>query len=161
MQDCYRVKSLSALSPEVINNPAIYSLLTNKYHQASELGVNMNIECFIDFQKLNMKVYEFTKVLGILLDNAIEAASSSKKKYILIDVYDESNTIIFEISNSYTGKMNLESINIKGYSTKGNKRGLGLYIMNNLLIKCNNIKVEQTVNNRVHIFNTKILVNKK
>lgn len=73
LSDCSRSNNLSTLSPEVINEPAIYSLLTNKYHKANELGIDINIEAFLDFHKLNMKIYEFTKILGILLDNAIEA----------------------------------------------------------------------------------------
>ena len=155
-----KIKNIHNLPPGLkgIFYYKLHGLDDHKY----EININVSKKSVKNIKKISSNDYmTLYKIIGIILDNAIEAASSSKKKYILIDVYDESNTIIFEISNSYTGKMNLESINIKGYSTKGNKRGLGLYIMNNLLIKCNNIKVEQTVNNRVHIFNTKILVNKK
>ena len=59
--------------PEVINNPAIYSLLTSKYHDSEEKGIGFNVDVFMDLRTLNMKEYEFTRILGILLDNAIEA----------------------------------------------------------------------------------------
>lgn len=152
LQDCYRVKSLSALSPEVINNPAIYSLLTNKYHQASELGVNMNIECFIDFQKLNMKVYEFTKVLGILLDNAIEAAKECENKTVNIVIRNDFkvNRQLVIIENTYMNKnVNTERIYEKGFTSKPNNTGLGLWETRQILKRNNNLNLFTSKNNEL------------
>lgn len=61
--DCQKVNNLSALSPSVINDPAIYSLLTNKYHLADEKGITINLEIFLDLTTLNVKTYEFTRIL--------------------------------------------------------------------------------------------------
>ena len=36
LQDCNRVNNLTALSPTVINNPAIYNVVAAKYHRADE-----------------------------------------------------------------------------------------------------------------------------
>lgn len=152
LQDCYRVKSLSALSPEVINNPAIYSLLTNKYHQASELGVNMNIECFIDFQKLNMKVYEFTKVLGILLDNAIEAAKECETKTVNIVIRNDFkvNRQLVIIENTYMNKnVDTEKIYEKGFTSKQNNTGLGLWETRQILKRNNNLNLFTSKNNEL------------
>ena len=45
----------------------------------------MNIgKKFIDLTELKIKPYEFTRILGILLDNSIEAAQECDKKYINI-----------------------------------------------------------------------------
>ena len=82
LDDCQRGNNLTALNPSIINNPAIYSLLASKYYVASEQGININLEVFFDLNELNMKIYEFTRVLGILLDNAIEAASQCDEKII-------------------------------------------------------------------------------
>ncbi len=61
--DCQKVNNLSALSPTVINEPAIYSLLTNKYYLADEKGITINLEVFLDLTELNIKPYEFTRIL--------------------------------------------------------------------------------------------------
>ena len=82
LEDCQRVTNLTTLSPEVINNPAVYSLLTAKYHKADELGIKINLQIFLNLNDLNMKIYEFTRVLGILLDNAIEATANCEEKVI-------------------------------------------------------------------------------
>ena len=68
------------LNPNIINNPGIYSLLTTKYNEAEELDIKMNITVLWDLSKINMKIYEFTKILGILIDNSIDAAKESEEK---------------------------------------------------------------------------------
>lgn len=61
--DCQKINNLSALSPTVINDPAVYSLLTNKYHLADEKGITIHLEVFLDLTDLHMKMYEFTRIL--------------------------------------------------------------------------------------------------
>ena len=150
LQDCYKVNSLSSLNPEVINNPAIYSLLTNKYHQATELDINMNIETFIDFNKLNMKVYEFTKVLGILLDNAIEAAKECNEKTINIIIRKDFNINrqLVIVENTYTDKnIDTEKIYEKGFTSKQNNTGLGLWEIRQILKRNKNLNLFTSKNN--------------
>ena len=80
--DCQRVNNLYLLNPEVINNDGIYNLLTKKYQEATEKGIKVNMTFLLDLSKLNMKIYEFARILGILLDNAIEASSECDEKII-------------------------------------------------------------------------------
>ena len=94
--------------------------------------------------------------MGIVIDNAIEASSKTNNKYILIDIYND-NGIVIEISNSFKGKVDINSINDKYYSTKGKNRGLGLFIINKL-IKSSNISYEQFINDS--IFTTIIKIKK-
>lgn len=150
LSDCSRSNSLSTLSPEVINEPAIYSLLTNKYYKASELGIDINIEAFLDFNKLNMKIYEFTKILGILLDNVIEAANECENKIINITICKDFkvNRQLLIIENTYTNKdVNTEKIYEKGFSSKQNNTGLGLWETRKILKRNNNLNLFTTKNN--------------
>ena len=82
LDDCKKVNNLAVLNPELINNPAIYSLLTSKYHQAESLGIIMNFEVFLDLKSLNIKTYDLSRILGVLIDNAIEASSMCDGKEI-------------------------------------------------------------------------------
>lgn len=65
-------------------------------------------------------------VIGILLDNAYEAAICSQEKIINIEVYREKNNFIIIIENSYKGSSDMSKIDEQGYSTKGAGRGFGL-----------------------------------
>lgn len=149
LSDCSRSNNLSTLSPEVINEPAVYSLLTNKYYKANELGIEVNIEAFLDFHKLDMKIYEFTKILGILLDNAIEAAQECEKKVINVTICKDFNVNrqLLVIENTYKNKsIDTEKIYEKGFSSKQNNTGLGLWETRQILKRNNNLNLFTTKN---------------
>lgn len=144
LDDCQRVNNLTLLSPDVINNPAIYSLLTSKYHRAEELGIKINLEIFMDLATIHMKIYEFTRILGILLDNAIESASQCDEKVIYIELRKDSkrNKQLIIIKNTYSNQeLDMSKLFEKGYSTKPDKEnhGLGLWEVNQILRKNNNL----------------------
>lgn len=151
LDDCQRVNNLSLLSPEVINNPAIYSLLASKYHTANELGIKVNIEVFMDLQNINMKIYELTRVLGILLDNAIEASKECEEKEITLTIRKDvrANKQLFIIENTYLNKdVNIDEIFEKGKTSKTNEdaknHGLGLWEIRNLVKERKNLNLYTT-----------------
>lgn len=151
LQDCGRTNNLTALNPEVINNPAIYNVLATKYHKADEIGVQINLGIFIDLNKIekHMKIYEFTRILGILLDNAIEAASECENKIIHVSFRKEQNRrrLLVIIDNTYKNKdINVDKIYEKDFSTKSKETnsGLGLWEVRQILKKNNNLNLYTT-----------------
>lgn len=149
--DCNKINNLNILSPSVINEPAIYSLLTNKYHLAESKGITVNLEIFMDSRELRMKVYEFTRILGILMDNAIEAANECEEKIINVairkDFHSERQLLIIE--NTYTNKeIDTEKIYEKGYSTKEHNTGIGLWEVREILKKNNNLNLFTSKNEK-------------
>ena len=143
-KDVVKINNLGTLNSEVINNPAVFILISSKYSKALELGIQMNINVFIDLNKLNMKIYEFTRVLGILLDNAIEAAKECDEKIINIEIRKESkrNRQILLIENTYSNKnVDTEKIFEKKYSTKKGNSGLGLWEVRKILTKNTNLNL--------------------
>ena len=78
LKDCRNVNNMGILDPRIINNPAVYSIITTKYYLAQENNIIMNIEVMIDFKEIEVNSYELCRILSILLDNAIEAAKESK-----------------------------------------------------------------------------------
>ena len=146
-EDCEKVNNLYILNPDSINNPGIYNLLTSKYHEATEKGIDVNIYFLLDLNDLHMKIYEFARILGILLDNAIEAAEQSKEKIINISFRkdDKNNRNIILIENSYTNKeIDIDTIFHKGYTEKENHSGIGLWEVRKLLSKNNNVNLFTT-----------------
>lgn len=146
LEDCQRVNNLALLSPEVINNPAIYSLLTSKYHTATEAGINVTLEIFMDLSTINMKIYDLTRILGILIDNAIEASKQCEEKEIVITFRKDSrkNKQLFIIENTYTNKdVNIDEIFEKGKTSKKTKdsknHGLGLWEVRQTVKKNKNL----------------------
>lgn len=151
LDDCQKVNNLALLSPDVINNPAIYSLITAKYHKAMEHGIKIDLEVFMDLTNINMKIYLLTRVLGILIDNAIEAAKDCEEKEIIITFRKDiqKNKQLFIIQNTYSNKdVNIDEIFEKGKTSKANNdsksHGLGLWEIRQLLKKNNNLNLYTT-----------------
>lgn len=142
VDDSERVNNLYILNPEVVNNDGIYNLLTKKYHEADSKDIKVNITFLLDLSTLNMKIYEFARILGILLDNAIEASSECEEKIInLIFRNDTKNhTQLLIVENTYADKtVDTEKIFEKGISGKENHTGLGLWEVRKLVNKNQNI----------------------
>lgn len=145
--DCQRVNNLTNLNPESINNPAIYAILASKYLKADELGIQINLDVFLNLNKLNMKIYEFTRILGILLDNAIEASSKCDEKIVKVEIRKDfkANRQILIISNTYNNKeVDTDKIFEKGYTSKTDNKhshGLGLWEVRQILKKNNNLNL--------------------
>ena len=152
--DCQRVNNLYILNPEVVNNDGIYNLLTKKYYEADSKDIKVNITFLLDLSKLNMKIYEFARILGILLDNAIEASSECKEKIINLIFREDSknNRQLIIVENTYKNKdVDTEKIFEKGISGKEKHQGLGLWEVRKLVAKNKNINLFTTKNDKFFI----------
>ena len=149
--DCQKVNNLYVLNPKLINNPGVYSLLTTKYHEAEEKGIKVNMSLLLDLSKLNMKIYEFTRVLGILLDNAIDASSECEEKLMNIIFRDDAKNHrqLIIVENTYKDKnVDTEKIFNKGFSGKENHTGLGLWEVRKILSKNKNLDLYTSKNEK-------------
>ena len=63
-----------------IKNAGILGLLTTKMNYAKELHVDLKIVVYNNIEEINMKISELHEILGIILDNAIEAAKQSNER---------------------------------------------------------------------------------
>ena len=140
IKECHHVNIMEMLNYQVLDNPAIYAVLLNKYKVAKESGIEMNLEILINLSTYNEKAYIISRMLGILLDNAIEASIESKEKIINVrfvkKINENKSSIIIE--NTYNDKdIDLDKIFEKNYSTKKAKRnsGLGLWKIKNIISK--------------------------
>ena len=142
--DCKKINDLNLLSPDLINNNAIFSLLSTKYYEAVNKGLTVNLYFFLDLQEVKIKTYELSRILGILLDNAIDAATESQEKFINITFRRQNNKSrdIVIIENSYADKnLDIDEIFLKGVSHKESHSGLGLWEVRKILSKHNNLNL--------------------
>ncbi len=139
--DVHTLKYLSFLTPEKIKEPGIFNLVLNKCLLAQSEGVEPKVEISTVLEKGDLKdySYKFSKILGILLDNAIEATKNSKYKNknfhfeILKDYDSNSKTIIISNKFDNSNKLTVEKCFEKDFSTKKIKSGFGLYEVKKLI----------------------------
>lgn len=146
LQDCKKTNNLYSLNPDVINQSAIYNILATKYYTADEQKIQINLDVFLNLQEIeqHMKIYEFTRILGILLDNAIEAAKECEEKTINVIFRKEENKhrILAIVENTYDNKdVDIDRIYQKGQTSKDGNSGLGLWKIREILKKNNNLNL--------------------
>lgn len=102
-----------------------------------KIKYNLNISRDVrttDLIKLDEElVLKICKILGVFLDNSIEAVKELKKKEISIEMYTIDNQLCIDITNNFKGSLDLDKINNIKYTTKGNGHGYGLTLVNNIL----------------------------
>ena len=143
-KECDNLNNLAALNPETINNPSIYAILADKYTKANAKNIKIELGIFLDLNSLNIDTYELTRILGILLDNSIEAAQECEKKYISVRfIMDHrKNRQLVIVENTYKDKtIDTYKIFEKSYSTKPHNTGLGLWEVNKILKKHDNLAI--------------------
>lgn len=110
-----------------------------------DIVINYNLKNFI-----NDKDYiDLCDVIGICLDNAIEAVKTIDKKIIFVDIYCEAEKIIIKIYNEFNNVVSLNEIGNKNYSTKKKKSGIGIHYINEL--KNKKLKYKMEIKNNLFI----------
>ena len=141
MDETKVITTLDNLNPNKIKDPAIFGILNGKYKKAKENKLKMEVTVFGDTDKMAIDTFDLTRMLGILLDNAIEAAKTSKKKKITFSITERKDDVMFEITNTFSDKnIDIDKIKQKGVSSKGKNRGLGLYKVEEIIKKYDTVE---------------------
>lgn len=85
-----------------------------------------------------MDLWDFTRCLGILLDNAAEAALGTGTPWVEMILLSQKGRLSLRVSNPYAGTIDPDKIWAEGFSTKGTGRGLGLASYQRMLAGCPN-----------------------
>lgn len=133
-----------------------------KFIEAEKRGikVSLNISKLVENSYLgDMKTKDFkdlTRIIGVYLDNAIEAASTSKDKKLGIEIYEVKGIIEIIISNTYDNAIEKDKVGNERYSTKGKNRGHGLLLVKRILNENNRITSETKITDSLYIQTIKI-----
>ena len=111
------------------------------YHKLSKMEDN-NIKYYLyvdqnlkdkDIESFDLKTYrDLTKLLGVFLDNAIDAALKSKEKEIEVELKDKDDCLLLTISNTYDKNTDINKVGKSGFTTKGVGHGFGLSIVKDI-----------------------------
>jgi two-component system, CitB family, sensor histidine kinase MalK len=116
-----------------IKDPALAGFLMGKLSYAREENVELIIEMntLIPEPEKPQIIHELITILGNLIDNAIEAMGVSSKKTLEVNLHYHDQFLTLEVLDSGPGipEEIQNRILEKGYSTKGENRGYGLYLV--------------------------------
>ncbi|MBR3134264.1 MAG: GHKL domain-containing protein [Clostridia bacterium] len=146
VKECQDINNSQSINQNVINNPAIYHLINNKYELAEKNDIKMKVDVLFNLNKIRVSDYDICRILGILIDNALEAAMECDDKFVSIKfVYDSLNRrYLIIIENPFKNSLiDINKIYEKGFSSKKKKidHGLGLWKVKQILKKNKNMMI--------------------
>ncbi len=106
--------------------PEVRSLLLSKLAVMGEKGVACRLEALYPVTEVDMDVWDFVRCLGILTDNAMEAALETEQPWVEIVLLAQDGRLFLRVSNPYGNTIEPEKMWREGWSTKGADRGVGL-----------------------------------
>lgn len=120
------------------SNPAINGLLQAKQLDCEDRGILVELKIETRLEKLKVPSWEMCRVLGNLIDNAMDATEENRNKYLKIEILEESQEYRFFVKNN--GKKIPEELISRifepGFTTKGEKgQGMGLAISKGIIEK--------------------------
>ena len=107
-------------------NTEIDSIINYKIDKAKIYGISSEISLKIP-EKLNIRAFDLSVVMGNLLDNAIEAASRSEgEKLVKVSAELESNVLYISIANTFDGYLSYKNGNLETTNQDKAHHGIGL-----------------------------------
>lgn len=145
---------LSAL--QKIDHPAIRGIFMTKLLLAQEKGISVHLEMTgkIIFPK-DVFDLNLIRILGILLDNAIEEVDALGKGELAVAFFQEKDALVILIQNTVRNPVEpLYQLKKQGFSTKGKGRGYGLSTVDELMSQTSTLLLETTISQ--HLFVQKL-----
>ncbi|ADF98994.1 sensor histidine kinase [Clostridium botulinum F str. 230613] len=129
------------------------AILSTKLIKASSMNIDINVHIVEDIDYIHMNIMDLCRIIGILMDNAIEASGECEAPKICIVVANKNDYVVIAVHNNFFGdKPLIHKIYKEGFSTKGRGRGLGLYTVKNIIdIKYENVFLNTSIEGNVFI----------
>lgn len=140
-QGDYKLNQLSN-----INVMEIKSLLSAKMIYAHESGIDVTIDIPDKVDSFLIDTVDLARILGIFLDNAIEATLMTEQPEIGINILQNKNGVSITINNRFQDSgIVLQKLKQEGFSTKVGHHGIGLSNAQKIINSYNNILLETAI----------------
>lgn len=131
-----------------IKIPEVKGLVSSKLITAQEKGIDVVFECPNEINYLNIDSVLLCRCIGIILDNAIEAAGDAENGMVRVGFVELEQSVSFVVWNTFrdTGHKLFQYYE-KGFSTKGENRGLGLNSLKKMVDQENKTQLDTIIEN--------------
>ena len=113
---------------------------------AHDAGIDVTIDIPDRVDSFPMDTVDLARILGIFLDNAIEAALEAKEPQIGLNILQNKSSVSIIISNCFQDNgLALHRLKQKGFSTKAGHQGIGLSNVQKIIGSYDNVLLETTM----------------
>lgn len=118
-------------------------LIAVKINYALEMHIRVGLEITERIEKINMNRLDLVRIAGILLDNAIEACQECEEPGLDLAIIKTPQGVTIIIRNNYIKKkIDYSRLGNPGVTSKGERRGIGLYNMKSLIGNYDNVVMD-------------------
>lgn len=136
-----------------LHHPEIGAMLYTYKELALQKGIVLKFHIMDNLRSMPCNIYEMNKILGNLLQNAIEAVDGGTIEVTIAKEYDQ---ILLSVANKIdTETADLENMFSHGFSTKSTHEGIGLPTIQNIIFKFNGV-IYPEINGDLLIMNVRI-----
>lgn len=89
------------------------------------------------------------KIIGVFLDNAIEAVKDIDEKMVDIILFSDKQFLQIEIINNFEGIIDVDKLDDKGYTSKSKGHGYGLCLVRDIIKRNNSLINERKINKNI------------
>lgn len=137
---------------QYIGNETLRGLIVQKFFDAQTKGIELSLELDQSEFIIKHNLVDVVRIVGNLLDNAIDAAKSTPDKQVTCAFNSLHETKEISVRNSTNKKLDVNKMFELGASTKGGQRGFGLSNVQQLVDKQKNFFLDvDSKNDRVII----------
>ena len=148
MKDKLKTRSIKMNGIEKLKVREIKGLITTKIIQAQEKRIPISIEVPDEIDRIDMNTVELSRIIGIIVDNAIEASENLEEPLINIAFIDNEESVTFIVMNKCSDDIpKIHELFEQGFSTKGDNRGLGLSTLKELTDSNENVLLDTVIEN--------------
>ncbi|MGU3281184.1 quorum-sensing sensor histidine kinase AgrC [Staphylococcus epidermidis] len=160
MKDKLKTRSIKMNGIEKLKVREIKGLITTKIIQAQEKRIPISIEFPDEIDRISMNTVELSRIIGIIVDNAIEASENLEEPLINIAFIDNDESVTFIVMNKCSDDIpKIHELFEQGFSTKGDNRGLGLSTLKELTDSNENVLLDTVIENGYFV--QKVEINNK
>ena len=124
----------------------IKSLLSAKMIYAHEAGIDVTIDIPDRVDGFSIDTVDLARVLGIFLDNAIEASLETEQPQMGLNILQNQAGVSIIISNRFLDNgAGLHKLKQKGFSTKTGHQGIGLSNAQKIIRSYDHVLLETTI----------------
>ena len=148
MKDNLQMNSIKINGTDNLKVRAIKGLVTTKILQAQEKNIPISIEVPELIDHIEMNTVDLSRIIGIIIDNAIEASEELEDALIRIAFINVETSVMFIVMNKCKEDMpKIHELFQDSFSTKGDNRGLGLTTLKDITDTTENVLLDTTIEN--------------